>query len=618
MKQKMNRIYILMFTILWVNTTYSVPATPKPLEITQPDGTTIMVYLRGDEHAHYHTTEDNFLVKKDTDGFYKYLIQNENKLILSQTIARNISERTDAEKAFLTSAENLNSEIVKSNNHRQKVQQANNPQRIPANFPTTGSAKSLVILVNFKDVKFSIPQPQQAYTKMLNEEGYSENGGTGSARDYFIASSGGQFSPEFTVVGPYDLPQNMKYYGENDANGEDKRPAYMVVDACQAADADVDFTEYDTNNDGVIDNVFVYYAGYNEAEWGSDDTVWPHRWAVYFGVYGNYNGSHDNISVDGKDIYDYACTSELSGSKGCNMCGIGTFAHEFGHVIGMPDYYKTDGTSGTTLGNWNIMDNGSYNNKGRTPPVYSAYDRFYMGWATPTELTEANSLTLDPINQSDTIVTECQSYLIAEDAHNMDGSNPDPEEFFIVEYRKKTGWDAYLPKEGMLIWHIDYDQWAWDNNSPNNYTSTSQTTNSHMRVYLQPLIGNTSNIGSAFKSGSFTFILWNKDTLETNGEKKIISNITMNDNNTMTFDFMGGVKSGVRKINSESFVQNKQDELTVNKDDRNEMLYIFNVSGEVVYFNSSNKKSIKIPHGILRKSNIYLFKSGNKSMKYLY
>jgi M6 family metalloprotease-like protein len=98
---------------------------------------------------------------------------------------------------------------------------------------------------------------------------------------------------------------------QNDKNGDDKYPAQMIVDACSAADAaGLDFTQYDTDNDGYVDNVFVYYAGFNEAESSDANTIWPDRWSV------SEAGISSGITYDGKKIEDYSCTSELKGSSG--------------------------------------------------------------------------------------------------------------------------------------------------------------------------------------------------------------------------------------------------------------------------------------------------------------
>nr|MBP6662505.1 M6 family metalloprotease domain-containing protein [Paludibacter sp.] len=272
--------------------------------------------------------------------------------------------------------------------------------------------------------------------------------------DYFKDNSMGLFDPQFDVVGPFKLPQLMSYYGENDASELDKNPRQMVIDACKlASENGVNFADYDTDKDGIVDNVFIYYAGYNEAEGAPKNTVWPHRWSL-----ANYNTKFNGVAV-----YDYACTSELQRTSGSLMCGIGTFCHEFGHVLGLPDYYATNDGTHQTLSYWNIMDYGPYLNSGRTPPSYSAFDRFYLNWLVPTEIKASGEYSLDNLN------TTNKAYIFTQSGnHNLDGANPSPVEFFSLENRQKIGWDSYLPGHGMLLSHIYYNAADWADNGPNN------------------------------------------------------------------------------------------------------------------------------------------------------
>lgn len=523
--------YLLVFLNFPVQ---SIPASPTPVVVTQPDGSNLTLRIFGDESRKIRTTIDGYLVQKNSRGFYVYAEQTTQQS--EQRIARNPEVRSSDDANFLTGISKYDIQAsLKSS--RQGMRKAPTISQ-STGFPTLGSPKSLVILVAFKDKNFVVPTPSTAFSSLLNSEGYSQNGGTGSARDYFRASSNGKFNPTFDIVGPYQLPDSMKYYGANDSEDFDIRPTEMVAIACSLANNDVNFADYDLDGDGYIDNVFIYYAGYNEAEGGPENTIWPHRWVVHSS---NYSG---NKVFDGKTLFDYACTSELKGSSGNTMCGIGTFTHEFGHVIGLPDHYHTEDPDKNTLDYWSIMDYGAYLNEGRTPPAYSSYDRFYLGWLTPEEANSPSNKTLYPLSQSKTPLssTEGQAYLLSASVHNLNGANPSPKEFFMLEYRKKTGWDSYLPGEGMLIWHIDYNQTAWDDNSPNNYTGTTQTASSHMRIYLQPLSGNTNTPGAAFTSGSFYPTTWTGTSIN-----RPVTNITKQQD-SMTFTVMGGPSQAVPYI----------------------------------------------------------------------
>ena len=448
--------FVLLIIFVYSSTPLkAVPAYPYPIKVTQPDGSELTIRLHGDEFFNYKTTEDGYALITDATGFLTYAQQDTNgNLITTNVKANEITKRTVSETETIKKL-TRNISFVKQSllkrTQRALVSASSTPKKV---YPLIGTPKSLVILVNFSDKSFVTPTPLTAFTNLLNQSGYSTNGGTGSAKDYFHDSSMSVFTPEFDVVGPYTLPNPMAFYGGNDTSGEDKNPRQMVIDACTlASNAGIDFTQYDTDNDGIVDNIFIYYAGYNEAEGGPANTVWPHRWSLA-----------DNSTVfNGKIIFDYACTSELKGSSGSNMCGIGTFCHEFGHVLGLPDYYATNDATHHTLSTWNIMDYGPYLNGGRTPPAYSAYDRFFLNWLAPVELKKAANVTLDVLTTSN------KAYLITQNGnHNLNGSNPSPVEFFTLENRQKTGWDTYLPGHGMLITHIFYNSSTWNANTVNN------------------------------------------------------------------------------------------------------------------------------------------------------
>lgn len=437
----MKKIVSLFFVVfLFCNLSYAVKAYPGLITYKQPDGSLLKYYLMGDENYSYMVSEDGYLLSYDDKGFLVYgdLFENNGVIKPSQkrVKALSLSHKLDSFS---------NARIGKLYSTHKRA--SNN-----VGYPVTGSPKSLVILVNFSDVKFKSATATQDFIDLLNKYNYSSNGGTGSARDYFRNASNGVFEPDFVVVGPYDLPESLKYYGEEDKdkNSHDKRPGNLIVDACAVADADVDFTEFDVNGDGYVDNIFVYYAGHNQAEGGGANTIWPHRSYILSEVY-----------FDGVRLGDYACTSELKGSTGNYMCGIGTFVHEFGHVISLPDLYDTQYSGHKTLGSWDVMDNGSYNNGGRTPPTYSAYERFYLGWLEPKQLKTDMKIELQPISVSNS------AYLVAASEHNMDGANPNPKEFFMVENRHNVNADGVMAG-GLLITRIKYSARKWDNNIVNN------------------------------------------------------------------------------------------------------------------------------------------------------
>lgn len=403
---------------------WAVPATPYPIEMTQPDGSTITVCLHGDEYYSYYALPDGTPLRRLESGFFQ------------------------KDSSVLLPAEEVQTRL-------RKAQQTH----LSTTFPLTGSPRSLVVLMGFTDQPFA--QTKADFEALLNESGYSYNNATGSARDYFIASSDSVFSPIFDVYGPYTAEHDMAYYGAPSGDSKDKDPYSLIAEACQRVhDAGINLKQYDTDNDGVLDNVFVFYAGNNQAEGASENTIWPHRGDLVW----------KNITIDGVRLSSYACTSEYRGTDK-TRASIGTFCHEFGHVLGLPDFYDTT-YDHYTIANWDIMCSGSYNNKGNTPPTYASHERFFLGWLQPKQLTEAGEYYLEPLTTSNS------AYLIAAETHNMVGSSPSPKEYFLLEYRNRSGWETpsgSLPGTGMLVWHIDYSESAWANNTPNNGTQMLRT-----------------------------------------------------------------------------------------------------------------------------------------------
>ena len=455
----MKKIISLLLSYGMCTTLMAVPAKRLAQTIVQPDGTELKIVLAGDEFHHYHTTIDGFRIEKNSQGIYEYAIIQNNSLQLSGMKALNPDVRSADHSAFLQS---VNLEKQEEFSTQQRMAKKNARKKIVMQkVEVAERTKMPVILINYSDVQMSVQNPQNAFNNLLNQTGYSANGATGSVKDYYEDASLGQYLPQFDVYGPYTLPNTRAYYGANDYWGDDVRAPEMIADACALADQDIDFSQYDANNDGNIDQVLVFYAGHNEAEYGPEESIWPHRWVVYPSV--NYDGSYEDITFDGKTVADYACFSELKGDTGTDMCGIGTFCHEFGHILGLPDMYATDYSTHHTLGSWDLMDYGPYNNEGRTPPTMSAYERFYLGWLTPALLNEAGNYELTELQSTN------QAYIITSTGeHNLDGDNPTPTSFYLLENRQQTSWDTYLPGHGMLVTKVNYSATKWENNTVNN------------------------------------------------------------------------------------------------------------------------------------------------------
>lgn len=432
--------------------TFAAPAKPGKIKVKQADGTELTIRLYGDEFFNYRSTLDGYPVV-ERDGFYYYASYESPSNIQVSPVRVNAT-RTAEEKQILSTLKKPDLSAFR-NSSPMLAQRSNVMQKGTSlsDFPNEGVVKSVIILAEFKDVRFTIANPRQAFENQLNQEGYNVSGATGSAKDYYKASSQGKFIGDFDVYGPYTLPEKLAYYGGNDAYGNDKNPQQMIEGAVTLADNDgVDFTQYDVDGDGIIDNVFVYFAGYCEAQGGSSNTIWSHKWEVYSGA-----------TFDGKVLRGYACTSELRGNYGTTIAGIGTFCHEFSHVFGLYDHYDTTGSNegysyGT--GSYDIMYSGNYNNDGNTPPMFNAFEKQLIGWLEPTEF-KGNTMDvrLEPLQNgvAYTVPTEEEG------------------EYFLIEVRSKDFvWDSFIPAEGLIITHVDrsYDVMSyWNKNAPNGNAS---------------------------------------------------------------------------------------------------------------------------------------------------
>lgn len=509
----------------------ALPAKPGPIVMTEADGTERTVYLHGDEDFHYMTDESGRWVEMQNGRLAPVasLTDEEVAVARAKACARRVPRRVE-----------------------EAMQMA-----IPLNLAPRG----LIILVEFSDVDFRSENTLTAFQAMFDSESYSYNGATGSAKKYFEDQSFGQYKPIFDIVGPVKMPNDQKYYGTNDRYGSDSHPDDMVITACQMVDTafDVDFTLYDNNNDYFIDFVYVIYAGRGEADGGPSYTIWPHTSYIYES-YGR------SVYLDGKLLNTYACSNELKGSGfGLSRNGIGAFCHEFSHVLGLPDHYATNNSPVKQTGDWDLMCSGSYNNESNTPPGYTGYERFFMGWSEPILLNEPVSIdSMQPLSSSG------EMYIITKTGEtNMKGTDPNPSEFYMLENRQRIGWDGYIPGDGMLITKIDYNYSRWVRNQVNNNSSSLgyDIIEADGKTPEYPSTGYSGKAGDAFPYG--------KTTGYTPYPEYPITDIRRNNDLTIRFDFMGGADTPMAIAKSRA--------LEKYGDDFTELVGVYDVTGHLIF-----------------------------------
>jgi len=315
----------------------------------------------------------------------------------------------------------------------------NEPSRA---FPTTGNRKLICILIGFTDKSFT--KTNSDFVNLFNQLKYTVDGATGSVRDFFLEASYNQLDLSVDIFGPYTAANNMAYYGANDASGYDVKPGHLVKEACVFAyNSGANFANYDNDNDGAVDGVYVIYAGYGEENSGAPaNCIWAHAWSLS-------SSDAGALFYNGKIVNTYACSSELRSIIGTNITRIGVICHEFGHTLGAPDFYDTNYATGGQYdgtGRWDLQANGSWNGSvirdGKTPAHPNPYTKIYIyNWATATTLTTPTTIL-------------CKPSLTDKTAFYRINTNT-PNEFYLIENRQsgKSDFDGSIPGSGLLIYH---------------------------------------------------------------------------------------------------------------------------------------------------------------------
>lgn len=462
-------IFLILFGIFAAMQMSGARAYPKPKTIVQPDGTSLTVIGHGDEFCHYVTTADGYTVVRGSDGVYRYAVSDNGRLRPSEVKALDEAERSASDRDFLfrltrgirpavtatglklMSLEGRNDGLFSCNG----AGRAGTIRR--AGGVSGDNYRGLVIMVNFTDRKFSRGDKSwQLVDEMMNKPDYVSyddpllNGRfecTGSVRDYFSDNSNGMFVPEFDVVGPVEVDVDQYYI-----NGTE-RTYELCRKVLETANADIDYSRYDSDGDGVVDMFYVIYAGYAAIYQGNDERlVWPHA--------GHFADSDIDLTLDGMRFGRFACSSEIYGWHADGdryLDGIGVIVHEFSHVLGFKDHYDVSGYMNEDPGSWDVMASGNYNGiLNSTPCGYNSYEKYAAGFISPRTVTCDNrdeTVSLRPLSSSDDAVR-----IVSMQDSTM----------FLLENRQLEKWDAHLPGHGMLVWRVDScDTAMWEHNALN-------------------------------------------------------------------------------------------------------------------------------------------------------
>ena len=457
---KKNTLVALCASLMFALQSYATIAYPGLVEFKQPNGNIVKITMQGSETLKWAETEDGYTLMYDSIGNLVYAeLDAMGDLIPSNVIATDKNFRpAEAELLLMATPKHL-SYSQRQINMAEQVQQARTrqmAQMTSSGVPVVGTRKMLLILVDFPD--YSFQKTKTDFELLMNQLNYTDNNHYGSVRDFYQENSFGQLDLITDIVGVYRLQYERAYYGGNNGYSSDNDPRQMALEAVMMADADVNFANYDNDGDGTVDGVHIIYAGPGEEAGGGSDCIWAHAWTV-------------STTVDGLRTYRYSCSPEIRGSGGSQITHIGVICHEIGHVLGTMDFYDTNyGTGGQYpgTGNWDLMASGNWNGDGACPAHFNPYTKIYdYGWAAPADGNQAASFTLGAKSKDGFVRIDTQT-----------GG-----EFFLLEYRAKSGFDLCVPYHGLMVYR------ASDELS----RMSANTLNAHHKQQFYPLVANAPN-----------------------------------------------------------------------------------------------------------------------------
>lgn len=400
---------------------YAIPANPRPITYTQPDGTKVTFQLRGDENYSWGETSDGFTLLAEADGSWRFAqIDNSGMLVASDIVYRGDSRI--ALDAGINPGLKLNPAQANS-----KRSLPDKTLQIQGTFPSSGKRKLLMVLINFSDTepKYS----QQDFINMMNQENY---GGIGSFRDYYLNQSYGQLDIETTVTPWVNLQYPSSYFGSDGARD-------MIYIALKQIDPDIDFSEFDNDGDGIVDGLTVIHQGLGQEATGNPYQIWSH------------SAELAGVSMDGVIFQRYTIEAELLplDDYSTTMGSIGVVAHEFGHNLGSPDFYDADydGSGGTFPGTgpWDLMGSGAWNGEnylGTRPAGINMWQKAALNWVTPVSLGATQEISGMEASNDQPVCYRVDTTI--------------PGEYFILENRQKSGpFDSALPGSGLLIYRAN-------------------------------------------------------------------------------------------------------------------------------------------------------------------
>lgn len=460
-------LLFLLFLVAIIEPVQAVPANPTPFTFIQPDKSSFQVIQVGDERGAHFETMEGYTIVTDENNWWNYARKDTNGKLVSTGQRVGLSDpkilgvKTHLHPAIKVTELLIGDDLIPDN-----VGFVQSKISKPERAPQTGTKKALVILINFTDISQDPGSTSPYYRNLL----FNASPGANSMNNYFKEVSYNKINITGDIAGNqwFRASNNLAWHGADGAcwmidswstcidtdetlpNPNDWYIFKLAKEAVIAADPYVNYAQYDYNSDGIIDNLIIVHSGKGQESSGVSTDIWSHKWSIY-----TYSGDVFNLGYltnDGVKAVGYTMLAEDS--------PLGTFAHEYGHDLGLPDLYDFDDSNGESegIGVWGLMGSGNWLGRppGSSPSHLSAWSKYFLGWVNPIKVT--STLLNKQLNQ---VETNDEVYMILDNPGDTPGyldwslSGAGKGEYFLVENRNKTGFDAYLPGKGLLIWHID-------------------------------------------------------------------------------------------------------------------------------------------------------------------
>ncbi len=471
---KCAKVIFQMILCLIISKSYAAPAYPYKIYVNLETGDSVEIFMRGDESLKYAISSDGYTLLNDSNIWWYATLNDDNKIVKSTFSLTPIGNESDELLKFKSRCPKG---LIPEREPSKTGNRSSERKRSKATGPLIGEKRALVILMQYKDLQFK--KDTNEFEALFNEIGYNIDGAFGSVRDYYHFASQGQLDYLSDVYGPYTSSHNMRYYGGNGIGGNDAHAVDLCIEAVRSLPKNVDFSIYDNNNDGLIDNVHIIFAGYGEESGANSDAIWSHEYP--------YRISFQNDI--GYSIAGYSCTPELRGNRGTGISHIGVVCHELGHALGAMDYYDTNyGTGGEYVGTgkWDLMASGNWNGEGCLPANFNPYVRSEVfGWNQQIELAPNEEFYMPRME-----LDNANKTFVYKVGTGCDG------DYFLLENRQQYSFDSAIPGSGLLIYHVH------PNIERNNLTNSVNVTHPQglypvCASYSKPTEKNYGNINSS-------------------------------------------------------------------------------------------------------------------------